>query len=198
MPENESQNPRLVTRPRAFQSSFNVKEPPEIGSQRDPVSREAPSSFSKFLEYFYPKALSEYNRERLALLDELSFVRAAHADALEKVQFEPGSKEQEHWPRIHARLERSYENEMSSRERELYSRFEREYLDVCRNASTRTHKLKHGQTELQSMREAVARWTELRERKKPVSPSIGAGIRSASSLPSLRLDNGTTPSPVLL
>ena len=197
MPINESRNSRLSISRGASRSSYNLKDPPEIGSRRDPVSQEARESFYKFLEHFYPKALSEYHRERLALLDELSFVRMAHADALEKVQFEPGSKEQEHWPRIHAKLERSYENEMISRERELYSRFEREYLTICRNVSTRTHELKRGQTELQSMREAIARWTELREQKKPVSPSIGAVIHSAASLPSPRLDNGTTLSPML-
>src|SRR6266550_6219084 len=63
MPENESRNPRLVTHPRVFQSSYNTKDPPKIGSRRGPVSREALSSFSKFLEHFHPEAHTQYLRE---------------------------------------------------------------------------------------------------------------------------------------
>src|SRR6266550_3459070 len=64
MPENESRNPRLITHPRVFQSSYNTKDPPKIGSRRGPVSREALLSFSKFLERFYPKALYDYLSRR--------------------------------------------------------------------------------------------------------------------------------------
>src|SRR6266550_929831 len=67
MPENESRNPRLVTHPRVFQSSYNTKDPPKIGSRRGPVSREALSSFSKFLEHFHPEAHTQYLRERKSI-----------------------------------------------------------------------------------------------------------------------------------
>src|SRR6266576_3208050 len=67
MPENESRNPRLVTHPRVFQSSYNPKDPPKIGSRRGPVSREALSSFSKFLEHFHPEAHTQYLRERMSI-----------------------------------------------------------------------------------------------------------------------------------
>src|SRR6266576_1611037 len=133
MPENESRNPRLVTHPRVFQSSYNLKDPPEFGFQRIPGSREALPSFSKFLERFYPKALYDYLSRRETLERELSIFHAAHPRVMEKARLEPNSVEQCRVLQTqHDKLMAAYEIELSSQRRELHARYERKYDDFRR------------------------------------------------------------------
>src|SRR6266576_2866460 len=133
MPENESRNPRLITHPRVFQSSYNLKDPPKLGFRRIPGSREALPSFSKYLERFYPKALYDYLSRRETLERELSIFHAAHPRVMEKARLEPNSVEQ---CRIlqtqHDELVAAYEIELSSQRRELHARYERKYDDFRR------------------------------------------------------------------
>ena len=82
MPVNKSRNSRLSILRGASRSSYNSKDPPELGSRRVPDSREAPLSFSAYLEHFHTKALLDYLCEREALKDGLSEVRAAHEHVL--------------------------------------------------------------------------------------------------------------------
>ena len=173
---NESRNSRLNISRGASRSSYNSKDPPEFGSRGSPDSREAPSSFSNYLECFYPKALSDYLSRRETLKRELSFFHAAHPRVMEKARLEPNSVEQCRVLQTqHDELVSAYEIELSSQKRELYSRYERKYLDFRCKESART------QDKLQSMKETITRWMELRERVKLVSPSIDARAHSASS-----------------
>ena len=122
MPENESRNPRLITHPRVLQSSYNTKDPPKIGSRRGPVSREALSSFSKFLERFYPKALYDYLSRRETLERELSIFHAAPPRVMEKARLEPNSVEQCRVLQTqHDELVAAYKIELSSQRRELHA-----------------------------------------------------------------------------
>src|SRR6266581_638863 len=133
MPENESRNPRLVTHPRASRSSYNTKDPPEFGFRRIPGSQEALSSFSKYLERFYPKALYDYISRRETLERELSIFHAAHPRVMEKARLEPNSVEQCRVLQTqHDELVAAYEIELSSQRRELHARYERKYDDFRR------------------------------------------------------------------
>src|SRR6266576_3568647 len=133
MPKNESRNPRIVTHPRVFQSSYNLKDPPEFGFRRIPGSREALPSFSKYLERFYPKALYDYLSRRETLKRELSIFHAAHPRVMEKARLEPNSVEQCRVLQTqHDELVAAYEIELSSQRRELHARYERKYDDFRR------------------------------------------------------------------
>ena len=137
--------------------------------------------------------------EREALKDGLSEVRAAHEHVQGMVQLEPSSAE---WcRRLHAASElvACHEQKLSCHKRELYSHYEQKYLNFRRTESARTwDKLQNSQAELRSMKEAVTRWAELRERVKLVSPPIIARIHSASGAPSSKPEDPVrvTPSPI--
>ncbi|KAF8347147.1 hypothetical protein F5887DRAFT_915922 [Amanita rubescens] len=133
----ESQNTRLVSQLGASRSSYNTKDPPESCLRKDPGSWEAPLSFSKYIEHFYPKALTDYQRERETLKRELSIFHASHPRIMDMAWHEPNPIEQRCvllqsiYANIadHDRLVAFYEGELSSLERELYARYEQKYSD---------------------------------------------------------------------
>ena len=153
MPINESRNSRLSISRGASRSSYNSKDPPEFGSQRVPDSREAPLSFSAYLEHFHAKALSDYLHKRETLERELSIFHAAHPRVMEKARLEPNSIEQ---CRIlqtqHNELISNYKIELSSQKRELYSRYERKYINFCHD--------EHLKARDKAQAEGRGRWSE--------------------------------------
>ncbi|KAF8337748.1 hypothetical protein F5887DRAFT_920317 [Amanita rubescens] len=127
---DESRNSRHGFPLGVSRNSYNNKDPPECGSRRDPGSRETPLSFSTYLEHFYPKALTDYLRERETLKRELSIFHTSHPRIMEMAQLEPNAEEQCHSMQAqHTQLVAYYEGEMSSLKRELYARYKREYKD---------------------------------------------------------------------
>ncbi|KAF8332894.1 hypothetical protein F5887DRAFT_1162309 [Amanita rubescens] len=186
---------------RVSQNSYNAKDPPEIGSRRGPVSREALSSFSKFVELFYPKALSEYSREREVLKDGLSVVREAHEYIQEKVQLEPNSNEWRLKLRAIGELVACHENKLSERK---HARFRREKSDKAwvERDKIRVEEQKKSDEKLdlwskhcRELLEALIRETENLAKPYSATTSVGSAIRAASSPRSSGLEGRTMPSP---
>lgn len=96
MPENESWNQRLVTQPRAFQSSYNVKEPRDWFPKGPSLPRSSPE-FLWVSRALLPKGSIQVPHERNALESKLTFIQTAHANTMEKAQHKLNTEERHYW-----------------------------------------------------------------------------------------------------
>ncbi|KAF8332951.1 hypothetical protein F5887DRAFT_922171 [Amanita rubescens] len=190
MPISEPQGQRVVS---PSCGPYNIKDPPEIGSRRDP-------------------ALSQYLRERNNLKNGFSVTREAHEYIQEKVRLEPNSNEWRLKLRAASKLMACHEMKLSSQKRELHARYERKYDDFRRKEfwkdrdrtrsereKIRVEEQKKSDEKLdlwcRELLEALIRETESHAKPSTIAMSVGSAIRAASNPHSSELKGKTMPSP---